>query len=176
MDGTPIQELQDMYNKQQQEQMRLQAMQYNAMQNLQNEQSVSATSSVQQAQHNNYCNVNSNNQVHMEDLAREINNQLTTEIQELQDTHDNSDNSDNHENFDASNKYTVYKYIPRYLVNPLIIIFVFYVLSNKHVKKKLELYIPYIREDSPNKQAGILIYGVLLAALFVLVNKLIKKI
>lgn len=166
MDGTPIQDLQDMYNKQQQEQMRLQAMQYSAMQNLQNEQSVGATSSMQQAQHGNY------NQVKMEDLAREINDQLTNEIQELQDTQDLPDNQ---ENFNTNDKCTVYKYVPRYLVNPLIIIFVFYVLSNQNVKKQLEKYIPYIRDDSPNKQAGILIYGVILAALFVLVHKLIKK-
>jgi histidinol phosphatase-like enzyme len=173
MDGTPIQDLQDMYNNQQQEQMKLQAMQYNAMQNLQNEQSVSATSSAQQAQHNNYCNVN--NQVKMEDLAREINDQLTNEIQELQDTQDLPDNPENFNNNSNKNKYTVYQYIPRYLVNPLIIVLVFYILSDKNVKKQLEKYIPYIREDSPNKQLGVLIYGVILAVLFVLVHKLIKK-
>lgn len=170
MQGTPINDLYQMENK---------ALQYNAMQGMQGELAHNAASNVFQAQHAPYYDSNEYMgenrgfnpeppQVHMEDLSKDINENLdpnyqTTQIPFIQDT----------EYFDELSPSNPFSYIPVQLREPLLLLIVFIILSQPIVRNNIAKYIKYINCDDDGNVpfTGILIYGLILVTIFIMAKK-----
>lgn len=173
MNGTFISELNE---KDQYENIRnltdMQNSQYGAMQNLQYEQGHNAPHTIQQAQHDAYYRSqmvpqNTCAVPNMEDLARDISRGMPAEAIEGVDFAED----------DASSKDGMLSFLPEVLREPVILIVLFLVISHPIVQEKLAVYIPQTAPDATGKFSftSVLIYGVILATLFVLAKKLLMK-
>jgi hypothetical protein len=85
------------------------------------------------------------------------------------------DGTDREQSSDIKNK-NVNTYIPYFLKDPIIIIIVYVIISQPFVKKTLSNYITHlhVKSDGSNNIIGQLIYGTILAFLFLLIKKIIK--
>lgn len=179
--GTSIRDLQN-------NQMQIQnsQMQYNAMQNHQHEQAHNGAHHVQQAQHDPYYNIPQNNEYprqtqtcpmqypqvvpetgnSIEELAKEISDELQSEnmMSEAPEQFETSTNTNG----------GYLSMIPQMLREPLIILVIFIVLSQPLVRKTIANYIPQINPiNGAVTQMGIIIYGIILAVLYVFLKKVL---
>lgn len=153
---------------------RLQQMQYNNMQNLQYDQGYNAVHNIHQIQQSPYyklMNDNYTEQTHMEDLARDISNNMPSDnfisgISEISE--DKITNK--------SDGGIIYG-IPEILREPLILVILYVILSLPVVRENIGKHIKQINPDVEGKVSftGILIYGIILATLFALVKRLLLK-
>jgi hypothetical protein len=198
--GRPTQGQYDNINRLQQ----MQQMQYGGMQSLQSEQGHNAAYTIQQAQHSPYYNVPdqqqsgptcpynpqdsqtrynteyppneyvNNNYNDMEDLAKDIANNLpNNEEQHILETYGDDElivKSKQEDNFFTAN-------IPKVLQEPLIIIVIYAILSHQSVYNFIGRYIKQVNPDASGKVplVGILIYGIILAALYSLTKKFLLE-
>jgi len=144
---------------------------YNSEQNLQREQGHNAAHSMHQCQqipYYNMKNINGNNRnqqnkdLDIEELTKDINDKI------IDDTFASvSDNTNELSNINILNN------IPLIFRDPLIIVILFVILSQPLIKETLGKYIKQINPDSDGKFSfsGILIYGLILALLFMIVKK-----
>ena len=183
MQGTSIRDLQE--NQQQQ----MLNMRYNAMSNSQYEQGHNAAHRSHSAMHDQYYNIlgpdkypqnvpvscnngqcppipESNDQV-IETLAKEISNSLPSDtimtgVLDIPDVED-----------DTKNTVGFLSNIPTLLIDSIIIVVLFVILSQPFIRNTIGKYIKQInvRDDGTVSFAGILIYGVLLASLYSLTKK-----
>ena len=100
--------------------------------------------------------------IDMEELTKELNNNLID---------DKSMFLDNEDDQNYSEKY--FSYIPQILREPLIILILFIILSQPMVKDTIGKYIKQIVPDDEGKVsfAGIVIYGAILSSLFLLIKQ-----
>lgn len=182
MMGTSIQELQAAEN---------QGVQYNAMSNLQYEQAHGAAHHGIQAQHAPYNNVPENygypnpgnpsavyasdnrmadlghvDHMDMDILAQDMNNDMTMDPSLLIAEDEGSGNNSN-----------VLGFLPKQLVDPLIILGLFVLLSHPAARTFIGDYIKQTRPGASGQvsMTGVIIYGILLATLFALIKKFIVK-
>lgn len=194
MMGTSIQELNKKGNNEYFENLRnLQTMgqvNYGAGQNMHYEQGHNAAHNMHQAQQNQYYNMpNTGNYpqfiqpdqqnpgyltkqcsqtqakevVDIEELAKEINDNLT------EDTFASVSEGEE----EKSSGMNLLGSVPAVLRDPIVILILFILLSQPVIKDTLGKYIPQINPDFEGKVSftGVVIYGILFAALFALVKK-----
>jgi hypothetical protein len=186
MDGTSIQELinQKMENNKQQSMMNVHQMS-NA--GIIHEQGHNSTTNVVEGQHAPYYNIpnNTNYPQHTTQCSGQEckQRQIQKDIQDIdalaQDISDNLPSdllltgvSDAPKEKDKKEKKNN-KFFPKFLLDPLIIIVVFIVLSQPYIKNIIGKYVKFIkpRDDGTVPFVGILIYGVILAVIYSLIKK-----
>ena len=153
----------------------MQNQQYGSMQNLQFELAHNAANTIQQAQHNPYYALNNDRNEYydgtdMEDLAKDISKNLPNEpISEV--VSENIDSSETETETGIISKY--FSFIPQVLIEPILLVLIFIILSQPVVKQNIGNYIKQINPDATGKvsQIGIVIYGIILAVLFSLTTK-----
>ncbi len=180
-----------------QKQNHMGGMQYGAMQNLQYEQGHNAAHHVHQAQHTPYYDIGKemgnpgypkfnvepqqNQMVPMEKeqnieyLAEDISNNLpsdtvmsgVSDIPEIEQEYNNDDEY----------RFKILSSIPKILIDPIIIVIIYIILSQPYVQLTIGKYIKQIipREDKTVSFAGVLIYGIILATLFSLIKRFILR-
>lgn len=148
---------------------------YNANQNLQYEQGHNAAYSMHQAQHMPYHTMGiaspaqsykkSQEDLDIEELARDINENLPSEMNEVNETEEHFGES-------SMNLFSVF---PAQFRDPILIVLLFLLLSQGAVKEFIGKYIPQINADETCVVSftGILIYGIILAGLFSLCKRFI---
>jgi len=109
----------------------------------------------------------------MEELARDINNNLPENAFETFDekTDESAENTTN----DGIEGFQILSGIPSLLKDAIIILTIYIILSQAIVRDTIGKYVKQINPDDEGKFpfTGVLIYGIILATLFVLVKKLI---
>lgn len=191
MMGTSIQELNKGKNEYFDNLRNLQTMgqtNYNVGQNIHHEQGHNAAHNMHQAQQNQYYNMQNTGDypqfiqpdqqtknpgqyshqqakevVDIEELAKEINENLT------EDTFASVAEGEE----EKSSGNSLLSSIPSILRDPLVILVLFIILSQPVVKDTIGKYIPQINPGMEGQVSftGVVIYGVLFAALFALVKK-----
>ncbi|QKF93813.1 hypothetical protein QKU48_gp0355 [Fadolivirus algeromassiliense] len=197
MMGTSIQELNKKNKNEYFDNLRdLQTMgqvNYNAGQNTHYEQGHNAAHNMHQAQQNQYynmqntgnypqfiqpdqqnpgyltkqggqCSKQTKDVMDIEELAKEINDNLT------EDTFASVSDGESEDNQSGMNLLSS---IPHVFREPLVILVLYVIMSQSIVRETLAKYISQLNPDMEGKFSltGVLIYGVLLAALFALVKK-----
>lgn len=161
---------------------------YNAGQNVHYEQGHNAQQQMHQAQHLPYYNTKNTpaypqfNQdgvqypgylsaqkqenVDIEELAKELNNNIGEDTFAAV-----SENMEEH----TMGSQTIMSYIPMMLREPLLILIIYVILSQPIIKETIGQYLKQINPDMDGKVSftGILIYGIILAALYALAKKVI---
>lgn len=169
MKGTSIQDLQN--------------SEYSHMQASQFENAHEAADSIQQAQHLQYylsqkkpinkktCGVASEEATDMDGLAQNITQNMPQEDREQAVTYSSVEDH-KEEHFETG----IMNYIPEGLRLPLLIVLFYLLLSHTSVKQTIGNYVPQINPDMNGKISivGIIIYGIILATLVVMGQKLIK--
>jgi hypothetical protein len=165
MNGTSIQDLQMLQN--------MQDMQYGAMQGQQFEHSHNSAHNVQQGQHDPYYSIPDERRScpqpdNIEDLATDISNSLPSVPQGYEQFEDGVVDEE-----EQSGGYL--SMIPSQLVDPLLIIVIYAILSQTVVRENIGRYVTQINPDASGDVSllGILIYGTVLAVLFVLTKRLL---
>lgn len=150
----------------------MQTAQYGAMQNLQYEQGHNAPHTIQQAQHDAYYRSQMVPQgscapPNMEDLAKDISRGMPSEAIEGVDFIEE----------DTGSKDGLLSFLPEVLREPVILLVIFIIISHPIVQEKIMLYIPQTAPDASGKFSltSVVIYGVILATLFVLAKKLLLR-
>lgn len=181
MEGTPIQDLKGRttYYDDIRTLQELNQANYNLGQSIQKEQAHDATHMMQQAQHMPYYTVDSNGQLQLvkpgipkntsdaEELARDLNENLPDTFVSVSEVSD----------YGSSNgRFNLMSRVPESFRDPLIILVIFIVLSLPVVKENIGNFIPQINPDAEGKVSftGILIYGIILVALFMLVKYFVR--
>lgn len=105
--------------------------------------------------------------VDIEELAKDINDNLT------EDTFASVPESAEEQH--ANTNLNLFSNVPSILREPIIILILFIILSQPMVKEQLGKYIKQLNPDMEGKFtfAGIVIYGIIFAALFALIKKFI---
>jgi len=151
---------------------------YNVGQNIQKEQAHDASQMVYQAQHMPYYTIDENgdlkfikpgvprNATDAEELARDLNENLPDTFASVSEVTDEKANT---------NRFNIMSRIPSTFRDPLIILVIFILLSLPIVRETIGTYIPQINPDGEGKIGftGILIYGIVLVALFMLVKRFV---
>lgn len=157
MDGTSIQDLQN--------------IQYGAMQNLQYEQGHNAHHTIHQAQHAPYYDIIDNNnypqmqncRLNMDQLATDI----TANLPEEALLNDIEEHLEEEVVTKKENDNGLLSFIPAMLREPLLILAIYVLLSQKFVQQNIG---KYIKQINPNQGqiplVGIVIYGVIFAVFF----------
>ena len=149
---------------------------YNLGQNIQKEQAHDAAHMMHQAQHMPYYTVDSNGKLQFvkpsiprdtsdaEELAKDLNENLPDTFVSVSEVSEYGSNS---------GKFNLMSRIPETFRDPLIILIIFIVLSLPVVRENIGKFIPQINPDVEGKVSftGILIYGIILVALFMLVKR-----
>jgi hypothetical protein len=148
---------------------------YNLGQNMQREQGHNAAHMMHQAQHMPYYRVDSNGQLQfikpgvqqgasdVEDLAKDLNDNLPDTFVSVSEVEEGAQNG----------RFGILSSIPEMFRDPLIILVLYIILSLPAVREGLGTYISQINPDVEGKVSftGILIYGIILVALFMLVKR-----
>jgi len=160
-------------------------MQYNAFQNLQAEQSHGAAHQSQQSQQDPYYNIrtpeeypqwlpkNSNATQNMEELARDISDNLPEDEDEEQPI----SKSKHEESFDDSESGFISN-IPVQFRDPILIFVIFVILSQPFLKRNIGQYIKQINPSSETGEVamtGIVIYGLIFALCFWAIKRFLIK-
>ena len=121
----------------------------------------------------------------MEDLVKDINAKLpnepfndnTTFNKVLESYDDQSDHNNVNNNNDNTTSKTSYWNIPNFLKDPLLILVLYIFLSLPIVKNNIGKYIKQINPDESGNVSivGIIIYGTILAVLFILFKRFLLK-
>lgn len=108
------------------------------------------------------------NQLNIEDLAKDINDNLNDDILE------SIIDDDNNTNAPASNQFST-SYIINLLKDPLIILVIFIILSQPFVKNTIGTYITQINPNADGQVSltGVIIYGLILVGLFMIVRQVV---
>ena len=148
---------------------------YNIGQNIQKEQAHDASQMMYQAQHMPYYTIDENGELKFikpgvprdsdaEELAKDLNENLPDTFASVSDVTTEKSNT---------GRFNIMSKIPESFRDPLIILVIFIVLSLPVVRETLSNYIPQINPDAEGKVAftGILIYGIILVALFMIAKR-----
>ena len=160
---------------------RMQDMQYDTMQMRQGEESHNSVNRIEQGQHNPYYDIpglkypqdpmlgNMDDMGDIEDLARDIGDNLPSQAKSGYEEFD----SDVSEEEDKSSGFL--SWLPPAVLESLILIFIFVILSQPIVRDTLGKYIKQINPDTSGSVStlGVVIYGTILAVLFQLSKKLL---
>lgn len=157
MEGTSINSLQEMAQGN-----------YGDEQHLQYEQGHNAAHQMHQIQHEPYYNNHGKPRFVKQDLS---------DIEELaKDLNDNlpEQNVINENTEESKEKFKISSYIPEGLKDPLLILILFILLSQPVVRETIGSYVKQINPDMEGKVSltGIVIYGIILAALYYIIKKL----
>lgn len=156
MEGTSINSLQEMVQTN-----------YGNGQSLQFEQGHNAAHQMHQVQHEPYYNNHGKPRfvkqdlTDIEELAKDLNENLPEQL------------IVNENNEESKEKYNITSYIPEGLKDPLIIIILFFILSQPVVRETIGTYIQQINPDVEGKVSptGVIIYGIILAGLYYLIKR-----
>lgn len=151
-----------------QDMQRMQDMQYDAMQMRQGEESHNSVNRIEQGQHYPYYDIPGLKYPQdprvddIEDLARDIGNNLPSQVRGGYEEFD-SDVSEEEEKSSG-----VLSWIPPRVLESLVLIFIFFILSQPVVRDTLGKYINQINPDASGNVStlGVVIYGTILAVLF----------
>jgi uncharacterized protein YpuA (DUF1002 family) len=157
-----------------QQQQQLAQMQYSGLQNLQYEQGHNAAHVNQQGQHAPYAvqQVPRTDQADIEDLARDISNNMPSREDR---TETDSDIVVNEKEKKDNGGWL--SSIPEVLREPLILVVLYVILSQDMVKNFFGKYIKQLNSEETGGIGfvGVVIYGIILAVLFVLAKRLLLK-
>jgi magnesium-transporting ATPase (P-type) len=110
-------------------------------------------------------------------IARDVNDSLddTPQEQHHSEKSKHSKNKDKKTEKNDAKKETFMSKIPEILREPLIIVFIYIILSTNIVKKTLSSYIPQIRPTTDGNIlfVGIFVYALIMAICFIVIKKLL---
>lgn len=156
MEGTSINSLQEMAHAD-----------YASGQQLQFEQGHNAAHQMHQIQHEPYYNHQGRPRFVKQDLSdiEELAKDLNENLPEQLISNDNVE--------EQKDKFQITSYLPKGLIEPLIILVLFIILSQPVVRETIGTYIQQINPDPEGKvtMTGIIIYGIILAALYYIVKQ-----
>lgn len=123
-------------------------------------------------------NINPN----MEDLANDISENINThnnnnlKSNALSSVSEEETETEIETNAQTMNNKGILSNVPKTFRDPLVILILFVILSQPYIKNLIGNYIKQINPDNTGKVSitGIVIYGVILATLFIVTKKLIK--
>ncbi len=160
-----------------QDMQRMQDTQYDAMQRRQGEESHNSINRIEQGQHNPYYDIPGLKYPQdpmlgdIEDLARDIGDNLPSQAQ-ARGGYEEFD-SDVSEEEEKSSGFL--SWLPPAVLESLVLIFIFVILSQPVVRDTLGRYIKQINPDASGNVStlGVVIYGTILAVLFQLSKRLL---